>query len=515
MKTKLFSRQVLLSNTAIIIYLVFIKLLAHLLTSRSYGYFIDELYTIAESKHLDFGFIDMPPLVPLILAITGWVAGYSLTAIRFLPAVCGALMVVFGVLMVRKLGGGKFAQVLTAVAVIIVPVWLSMNSMFTYDSFDQLITVIFFYIILKILVEQKPKLWLLLGLVIGIGLMTKLSMVFFGLGLVAALLLTKNRKYFIEKWPWLAALIAAVVVTPFIIWEITHGWPIIGYWKYYSQYATYHAAPWEFLLMQIVVMHPCTLPLWLMGLYYFLFSKDGKRYSLLGVLYIVMFLLFMILSAKFYMLIAAYVILFAAGTVYLEKIIREQNWVWLKSTYLWILIIGGILIAPTSLSVLPPAALLKYFQATASITRFAKTEDFGDIALPQYFADRFGWDGEVQKIAAVYHHLTPAEQAKCGILAGNYGEAGAVDLLGEKEGLPKAICPTLSYYLWGTHGFTGEVAISVGIPLQNLNEMFYEVKQVALIRNKYAMPRENNLPIYLCRRNKIPVKDAWLSLKSF
>lgn len=515
MKTKLFSRQVLFSNTAILIYLVLIKLLAHLLTSRSYGYFIDELYTIAESKHLDFGFIDMPPLVPLILAFNGWVAGYSLTAIRFLPAVCGALMVVFGIMMVRKLGGGKLAQVLTALSIIIVPVWLSMNSMFTYDSFDQLVTVIFFYVILKILVEEKPKLWLLLGMVIGIGLMTKLSMVFFGLGLVVALLLTKHRKSFTEKWLWLAALVALAVVSPFIIWEITHGWPIVGYWKYYSQYATYHAAPWEFLLMQIIVMHPCTLPLWLLGLYYLLFSKEGKRYSLLGVLYIVMFLIFMLLRAKFYMLIASYVILFAAGAVYLEKIIREHNWAWVKPTYLWVLIIGGIVAAPSALPVLPPATLVKYFQASASVTRVAKSGNYGDVELPQYFADRFGWDNQVKKIAAIYHRLSPEEQSKCGILAGNYGEAGAVDLLGEKYGLPKAMCITLSYYLWGTHGFTGEVAISVGIPEKNLSEIFNEVKQVDLIQNKYAMPRENNLPIYVCRRSKYPVQDVWLSLKSF
>jgi hypothetical protein len=267
--------------------------------------------------------------------------------------------------------------------------------------------------------------------------------------------------------------------------------------------------------MQIVVMHPCTLPLWLVGLYYLLFSKEGKRYSLLGVLYMVMFLLFLILRAKFYMLIAAYVILFAAGAVYLEQIIRQRNWMWIKSTYLWILIIGGLFAAPSALPVLPPAALVKYFQVTASITRFAKTENFGDIALPQYFADRFGWDSEVKKIAAVYHRLSPEEQSKCGILAGNYGEAGAVDLLGEKYELPKAICTSLSYYLWGTHDFNGEVAISIGIPEKNLYHMFYEVKQVDLIQNKYAMPRENNLPIYLCRRINYPVREVWQSLRSF
>jgi 4-amino-4-deoxy-L-arabinose transferase-like glycosyltransferase len=517
MKPKLFSRQCLFSNTAILVYLVLIKFMAHILVSRSYGYFIDELYTIAESKHLDFGFIDMPPLVPAILAVNGWMFGYSLQAIRFLPAVCGAFMVVFAILMVRKMGGGMFARFLAGVAVIVVPIWLAMNSMFTYDCFDQLITVIFCYVLLRILAEQKSKLWLLFGVVAGIGLMTKLSMAFFGLGLLIALLLTKNRKYFAGKWLWLAGLIIVAITSPFIIWEIRHGWPIVGYWKYYSQYATYHASPLEFLLMQIIAMHPLTLPLWLLGLYYLLFSKEGKQYALLGVLYIAMFFIFMILKAKVYMLTAAYVMLFAAGAVYLEKIVKERNWSWLKPTYLLILIISGIFVAPNALPVLAPDTLVKYLQATSKFTGVAsvKTENFGDIELPQYFADRFGWDNQVDKIAGVYRRLSPAERKKCAILAGNYGEAGAVDLLGEKHGLPKTICNSLSYYLWGTHGFTGEIAISVGIHESRLYEMFDEVTQVDLIQSRYAMPRENNLPVYVCRRTKYPVKKIWMKARSF
>lgn len=512
---KIFSRNFLWSNTALLLYLILLKFVIHMLVSPNYGYFIDELYTIAESRHPDFGYIDMPPIVPIILALQAYITGYSLVAIRFLPAVYGALMVLLGILMVKKLGGKFYAQVLTAITAIFVPVWLSMNSMYTYDSLDQLVTIFFFYVLMRIIAEEKPKLWLLFGLAAGIGLMTKLSMVFFGLSLVISLLFTKERKYYASRWLWLGGLIALVIVSPFIIWEFTHGWPLIGYWKYYSQYATYHASPLEFISMQIVAMNPLSFPLWLAGLYYFLFDKAGKRFALLGFMYIVPLILFMVLRAKFYMLAAAYMVLFAGGSVLVEKISENLRFTWIRTALPIMIIAGGFFALPSSLPVLPPDLLVRYFSATSFVTRSVKTENFKDVELPQYFADRFGWENQVQKLSEVYQSLSSEEQAKCVILAANYGEAGAVDLLGEKYGLPKAICTHLSYYLWGPGNFNGDVALSIGFPLENLAAVFEEVKPAAIVVSSYAMPRENHVTIFICRKLKYPVQELWPKLRSF
>jgi hypothetical protein len=517
MKSKLFTRRVLISGAVIVVCLALIKFLAHILVTGSYGYFIDELYTIAESRHLDFGYVDMPPLVPLILAAVGKLFGYSLFAIRFLPAVCGAFMVVMAYLMVKKMGGGRFAQILAPLAVLIVPVWLAMNSMYTYDCFDQLLSVIVFYVILRILDEENPRLWLVFGLVAGIGLMVKLSMLFLGFSLVLALLLTRNRKYFASRWLWLGGLVALAIVSPFIIWEIKHNWPIVEYWKIYGAYKTYHASFPEFIVMQILTMQPLTLPLWLAGLYWLLFSKDGRRYRMLGILYFVLFALFFITKGKVYMLSPAYVMLFAAGAVQMEKLAGKRFGGWLKPVYPLILIVTGVLAAPTALPVLPVDHLVKYFRDSAKFTGISqvKTEDFGKIELPQYFSDRFGWDNMVEKIAGVYRQLSPGEQSRCAIIARNYGQAGAVDLLGEKYGLPKAISGHLSYYLWGPGNFNGEIAIVVGLKEQDLRDAFETVEQVATINSQYAMPYQNNLPVFVCRKLKYPIGEIWPKIKSF
>ena len=211
---KLLSRQTLLSDTAILIYLALFKLILHWLTSGGYGYFRDEFYYIAASQRLQFGYLEFPPMIALITALTRGLLGESLFALHFFPALAGALIVLLTGLMARELGGGRFAQIFAALAVIIAPAFLATNSLLTMDSFDQLWWVMAAYIVIRILKhdapfslagrragdEGQPKLWLLFGLVAGLGLMTKLTMLYFGAALVVGLLLTPGRKYLASKW---------------------------------------------------------------------------------------------------------------------------------------------------------------------------------------------------------------------------------------------------------------------------------------------------------------------------
>ncbi len=511
---KLLSRPALQSATAVLVFLALFKLLLHLATSGQYGFFRDELYYIAASEHLDFGYVDYPPLVAFVTAITRQLLGGSLFALHFFPAVAGAFVVLLSGLMARELGGGRFAQGLAALAVLVAPAFLALNSLLTMDAFDQLFWVLASYILILILNRDEPRLWLLFGLVVGLGLMTKVTMLFFGLALVIALLLMRARKYFLGKWLWLGGLIAFAFLLPYIVWQFAHGWPTLEFWQTYASGKTYPVTPVEFLFQQIVVMLPLTLPLWLAGLYYYMFSKDGKRCRTLGLIYLILYVVFTVQQAKMYFLTASYPMLFAAGAVVLEGFVQKRGWGWLKPAYVALLVIGGLVLAPLALPVLPVETLVKY-NDTLGADAALKTERSATGQLPGHFADRFGWESMAAKVASVYEGLPPEEQSKSCILTGNYGQAGAINLFGKKHGLPQVISGHNNYYLWGPGDCSGEVVIALGLSYYDLKRVFDTVTPVGSTRCEYCMPFENLRPIYVCQDPKMTLEEAWPRFKWF
>jgi hypothetical protein len=511
---KLLSRPALLSATAVIVLLALFKLLLHLATSGQYGFFRDELYYIAASEHLDFGYVDYPPFVALVTAVTRRLLGGSLFALHFFPAVAGATVVLLTGLMARELGGGRFAQGLAALAAVVAPGFLALNAVLTMDAFDQLFWVSASYILILILKRDEPRLWLLFGMVVGLGLMTKVTMLFFGLALVVGLALTSARKYFLSKWLWLGGLIAFLFLLPYIVWQFAHGWPTIEFWQTYASEKTYPVTPVEFLLQQIVMMLPLTLPLWLAGLFFYLFSKDGKRYRMLGLMYLILYVLFTVQHAKMYFLAASYPMLFAAGAVVLERFIQRRRWFWLKPTYAAVLAIGGIVAAPLVLPVLPVETFIEYYEFLGADAAM-QSERLATGKLPQNFADRFGWESMVDKVAKVYEGLPPEDQSRSCILTGNYGQAGAINLFGKKHGLPQVISGHNNYYLWGPGDCSGEIIIAVGLSSNELRRVFNVVKPAASTRCEYCMPFENLRPIYVGRDPKKTLEEAWPRFKWF
>ncbi len=496
-----------------------IKFLIHLLTGWQYGYFRDELYYFSMSEHLDLGYVDITPLVAWLMKLSRILLGDSVFAIHILPALAGALTVLLAGLIARKLGGGRYAQVLTAVAVIAAPLFQIFNAMFTYDCFDQLLSALLIYVLVWILTEKKrPQLWLLFGVVVGIGLMTKISMLFLGFSLIVALLLTKERKYFTTKWIWLAGLIALGFLLPYLWWQASHHWIILEYWGNYAQGKAFKANPIEFLLMEMIVLNPLSLPLWLGGLYYLLFAKKGSSFKVLGWLNLVYLFLAIIMSFKFYILAGSFFGVLAAGAVWVEKYFIKKRSRSLRYAYPIILFGVGLLFLPLTVPVLPIEQFVKFnnFANNLGVNK-VKAENIETAELPQHFADRFGWEELVRTVAKVYQHLPPAEQEKCAIFANNYGEAGAIDLIGKKYGLPKAISGHLSFYVWGPRDYTGEVMLIIGFDRAaetKLREVFEEVEIVAITEAKYAMPYENHQPIYLCKKAKLSMPELWPMVKN-
>jgi 4-amino-4-deoxy-L-arabinose transferase-like glycosyltransferase len=227
---KIFSLKWLSGNTLIVAVIALFKFILSMAFSGSYGYFRDELYYIACSDHLDWGYVDQPPLSIFILKISRWMLGDSLPAIRFTAVLAGVVVVIIAGLIARKLGGGRFAQGFAAASALMSPVILgNAGRYFSMNAFDLLFWSLAFYVLISIIKENKPKLWPVFGLIAGLGLMNKYSILFLGIGLIAGLLLTSERKQLINKWFWIAAAVVLLVILPHIIWEIQHDFPSIEF----------------------------------------------------------------------------------------------------------------------------------------------------------------------------------------------------------------------------------------------------------------------------------------------
>jgi len=506
--------QWLSGGMAVVILLAFIKLLVHVLTASNYGYFRDELYYMAAGRHLAFGYVDFPPFVALVAAFTRVLLGESLLALHFFPALAGAAVVVLTGLMARELGGGRFAQGLAALAVLVAPNFLVFGTWLSMDAFDQLWWVLASYVLLLILKRDRPRLWLLFGLVVGMGLLTKVTVLFFGFAVLFALLVTPARGQLRARWPWLGGVIAFAFLAPYALWNASHGWPTLEFWGEYGGKVA-PTSPAGFVVQQVLTMNPGTLPVWCAGLYYYLFSGEGKPLRPLGWVYVVLFALFLIQDTKFYFLAPAYPALFAAGGLLIERFVRRRGWGRAGLAYACVLALSGVVIGPLTVVPALPVGTLASVTGAAGGDAGVKQETRQVGQLPQNFADRFGWEGMVETIAGAYRALPREERSEGCILTGNYGEAGAVDFFGAKHGLPEAISGHNNYYLWGPRGCTGETVLSVGVPREQLEGVFGRIERADTTRCRYCMPDEDDLPVHVSHDPMMPFEEAWPRFKHY
>ncbi|HEX6122077.1 MAG TPA: glycosyltransferase family 39 protein [Ktedonobacterales bacterium] len=507
------TRERLTSTTALLLYIAFTAFLAHLLVAGNYGYFRDELYYVDASRHLAFGYVDFPPVVALLAAIVRLFFGDSLVALHILPAVAGGLVVLLTGLMARELGGGRFAQALAALGTLSAITFLAIDAIFSMDPFDELWWALLAYLLIRLIKREQPRLWLLFGLVAGIGLETKFTLAFLGLGIVAGLLLTEQRAYFRAREIWLGGAIALALALPYVLWNTANGWPTVEFWGHYGGDLADNN-PIRFLIEQSYTLNPLTLPLTLAGLHWLFRTREGKPFRALGWAYVVMLLLMMLLGTKSYFLAPAYPMLFAAGGVLLERVLT-QRLAWLRPAYVVLLAASALYFAPLAMPVLPPATWVRYYGYLGGDAGAQQAQHETGV-LPQWLADRFGWPEMTTTIAQVYRGLPADEQAQACILTQNYGEAGALNFYGPREHLPTAISGHNSYYLWGMGHCTGQVLITIGFDQSDLEQTYYSVKQAATTHCTYCMPEEDNLPIYVATQPKDgALSGAWQRIKHF
>jgi 4-amino-4-deoxy-L-arabinose transferase-like glycosyltransferase len=478
----------------------------HLAVIGRYGWFRDEFYYIACGEHLDFGYVDHPPFIALIARLTRALFGDSILAARLPSVLAGAAVILLAGRLARELGGGRFAQALAALCVLVSPVYLFAFHILSMNSFDILFWTLGAFVVVRILNTGNPRLWLLFGLVCGLGLENKHSLLFFGFGVFAGLLLTPERRQLRQPWIWIGGALAVLLFLPHLIWQVSHGWPTAEFIHNATAYKNMVLSPLAFFGEQVKQMHPLTFPIWLAGLVWLFRSKE---FRVLGWIYVAAFLVLITQSSKAYYLAPAYPPLFAAGAVAFEAWIRRPV---LRAALPILLLAGGAATAPLILPVLSVEGFLRYARALGIPLSAGERHEMG--ALPQHYADMQGWEEMVAEVARVYNTLSPEERVKAGIFTQNYGEAGAVDLLGRKYGLPKASSGHNNYFLWGPQG-SGEILIIIGGDPEDHRQAFRDVRQAGEIHCGLCMPYENNQPVWIARGLKAPIAQIWPSTKSY
>ena len=499
----------------------------HLATIGRYGYFRDEFYYIACAGHLGAGYVDHPPLIGWITRAVLETIGASLPALRLLPALASGVVVWLAARIAGEMGGGRLARALAALCVLASPTYLFNMHVMTMNAFDILFWTLAAFLVVRAFNGAPARTWTLFGVVAGLGLLNKHSLLFFGAGIVAGMILSTQRRLFRTRGPWIGAGIAAALFAPHVVWQFAHGWPTLEFVRNATAEKNVALGPARFFAEQILGMNPAAFPIWAAGIVYLLVARAMRPYRAFGWAYLVVFALMMLRSAKPYYLTPVYPPLLAAGAVAVERVgavavgavvgeragarrLRRA----LPSVAVTVVAVGAVAVAPLTLPVLSPEGHIRYSRALGIQPRTGERMETGE--LPQYFADMFGWEELVATVAHVYEGLPPEERAHAAILGSNYGEAGAVSFLGDRYGLPDAISGHNSYFLWGPGGWTGEgPLITINFSEEEARETFEEVTLAAVSCCRRCMPYEDRTPILVCRGPKRPVTEIWPSVKEF
>jgi 4-amino-4-deoxy-L-arabinose transferase-like glycosyltransferase len=487
----------------VILALAAVKFAVQFYASAGYDYFRDELYYIACSRHLDWGYVDHSPLIALY-AKFGTLLSDSLRGFRLLATISGTLRVILAGLLTASLGGNARAQALACTAVLLAPIYLGMDSILTMNGFEHLFWLGCVLVVIAIANGASEKWWLLFGVLAGLGLQNKHSMLFFGFAIAVAMVLTPMRRSFARRWIWLGGVAALLVFLPNVIWQYQHGFPTLELLRNVKETGkNIVLPPGEFVVQQAMMLNPFTAPLWIAGL---IALFVWPRYRALVWTYVILLATFIYLEAKDYYLAPIYPMLFAAGAVAVSR------WRWATVTAFVMIVAGCLISAPLVLPVLRPERYVAY-QRALGVEQQA-TEHSHTSEMPQLFADQFGWEEMVREVAAVYHSLPPEQRRKTAIHCSNYGQAGAIDFYGPKYGLPRAISGHQSYYLWGPREFTGESMIVVSIRIERTRPLYQSIQVVGQRKgHPYGIPEERG-PIFLCR-TKQPLREIWPKYKFY
>jgi hypothetical protein len=487
-------------------------LLVHLVANAHYDVFRDELYFIVCGLHPAFGYVDQPPLIPLIAATSYKLFGTALTPLRLVPALAMSATVALTADFARLLGGGRFAQTLAGLCVLLAPALLAGGVLLSTDCLQALSWLACAWILARLAESGDERWWLAFGAVVGVSFESKYLIVLYMAALAVGVVATPLRRSLARPWIYAGAALALAIALPNVVWQAQHGWPFIEIGRADAGSKSVGRSPVGFLLQQALFVGPASAPVWLAGLWRLAAWPPRPSLRAPAIAYVMLIAIFIVANGKAYYVAPIYPVLFAAGGLAWEA--------WLKRSIARgaaIAIVGalGLVAAPTVLPLLPPDALIAYMQASGFSPKVTQTERMKLSALPQYFADMFGWREMAAAVAAVYRGLPPDERTQAVFYAPNYGEAAALEVYGPALGGPPAISGHNNFFLWGPGAASGAIVITVAADAGRLSAFYDDVRPAGRIENPYAMPYESGLTIWVLRRPRAPLADIWGALKHY
>ncbi len=483
--------------------------LLHALANPHYGFFRDELYFIVAGRHPALGYVDQPPLTPLLAALSQSF-GRSLFLLRLIPAICAGASVYVSCLFAEELGAGIFAEVVTALVVTLAPV-LAANSMrLTPDMIEIALWPLMALLVLRIVKGASPKLWLAAGAVTGLAAWSKYSVAFFAVAIVLAILCTPQRRLLASRWFAAGCAVGMAIILPDFIWQAAHDFPMLQVLHNDSGQFIVNGPP--FVLQQVLIMNPLLSIVWIIGLV-FLARNEQTRW--LAYAYGILIVLMTSLNAKNYYPAAVYPYLVAAGAVVIE------SWTRAKRATRYAIVAGVLAVSlpavPFVLPVLPISQFIAYQNAVGRALHvdFGLPDDERHTVPIQYYADMLGWPQLVAKVAEVYEALPAQQRSQAAIYASNFGEASAIDVYGAAFGLPHAISSNNNFWLWGPQRYSGSTVIEVNVDPAKARRLFTHVRVAALFSDPHAMSYENDVPILVCSGIREPLARLWPSLRVY
>ncbi len=481
----------------------------HLAVLGRYGIGWDELYYVACGDHLDWGYVDHPPFIAVITAVTRFLLGSSLPALRFPSLVAGLLAAFVTGLIARELGARRFGQSLATACVALAPASLVIDHLLSMNAFDHLFWALAILLVARILARDEPRLWPLFGVVVGIGLLNKYSVGFLCLALGLAVLVTPARRHLADRRFWFGAAIGGLLFAPHVLWEVRHAWPSLEFMHNVTVHKNLPLSPWAFFSRSAVQVSVLALPVWALGLHYLLFSEGGRRFRALGWIFPVLLVVFQVSHGKPYYLVPAYFPLFAAGALVFERATSDRRWARIPSVAL--IFLPALIQSPMFIPLLKEPQLVAY-QSWLGVQPQPDERGAAPTELPVYFATQHGFEDLVRVVARVYHSLPEAERPYTAIYASGYGTAGAIDYFGPVYGLPRAISGHNSYWLWGPRDYTGEIVIAIDADRRDLEQVFSSVGPGETVDSAYA---QRAITVFLCRGLKQPLRSLWPRIRTY
>ena len=484
-----------------------IKLLLHFFTNTNYNLHRDEFLYFEEGQHLSWGFFETPPFTPFL----GWIAdllGGSVFAIRLFPALAGAIIVILACKLARDLGGGKWAILFTGIALIFSPSLLGSNTLFQPVSFNQLFWFLSAYVLIKLVKNDIATNWYVFGICIGLGFLTKYSILFYLFSLVVAIMISNIRKMLWSKYFLYAYVIAMLISLPNILWQFNHDLPVVQHMQELKDTQLIYV-DWPHFLESQIRFHFAFSLVWIVGIYGLFSNSSFKKFRFIGIAFFLTLIIIGFLQGKAYYTLGAFLILFPFGGVTLENIIKNSA---IRIATIAVMLTFSLPVLPFSFPILKVEQLksyIGYLDSNLDIKYKLRWEDDKYYDLPQDIADMHGWEEMVRKVSRIYHSLSKSQKSNCMIYGGSYAHASAINYYRGKFDLPLAYSFVGSHIFWVEEDLNFDTQIMIDDQIQESSKWFSNMIIMDSIQNPNA--REKGY-IYLRSNPKIDVNKAWKGL---